>query len=278
MRSTNTLSCKTFNFTISVDVSGYDTAWILGDNFATRTYRIGFKKGCGDDTFLKKNFEVKNFISSRYSDNERNFLKRVCDTFAGTLKKYSKLPKLLVVVLEDDLIDELNCKGSNLAVSTFLGLWFDWLVRELDDMIETRKVQLPTKAKRMNYPQVFWLAPSHHALFSNSKLRTKLSLCMLSSIKKFEYMRLIKLKEIWEFEDETTVLDPAGALTLTGMVKYWRSVSASVQFNWDKFIMKKKQPSTTSTKQEVQQDPMYNVFQKNKNFFNKRNTPNDKFH
>ena len=49
------------------EVKGYDDLWILGDNFAATTFRPGFKFGCPDNTFIKANYEVNNFINSRYN-------------------------------------------------------------------------------------------------------------------------------------------------------------------------------------------------------------------
>ena len=155
-------SLQIYQTLIAENASGYDTAWIVGDNFASRSYRIGFKKGCDDNTFLKRNFEVKNIINSRYSDKERNVLIRIKETFVSALNKYNKLPKLAVVVLDDDLIDEFNSDQSPSDISPLMGQWFNALVTKFDELITERKNFLPHKAKKPNWPQVFWVTPTYH--------------------------------------------------------------------------------------------------------------------
>ena len=88
-------------------------------------------------------------------------------------------------------------------------------------------------------------------------------------------MRLIKLKEIWNMADPELV-DKCGALTEKGAVKYWMSVSASADFNWQKVLQQKSRQHVKQVNNE--QDPMYNVFRKNKMFFQNKKTHNDKYH
>ena len=48
-------------------------------------------------------------------------------------------------------------------------------------------------------------------------------------------MRLIKLKEIWKYDNEA-LLDRFGVLSPEGFVRYSQSVLASVKFNMSKFV------------------------------------------
>ena len=121
-------------FIISVKVTAYDTVWIVSDNFAAKTFRPGFKKGCPEaQTYLKTRFEVKNYISSRFENNDTNILSRIYNSFVSALNKHAKLPRLVVIVLDDDLIEALVY--TNVGVSPLLGMWFEWLATQLDAAI-----------------------------------------------------------------------------------------------------------------------------------------------
>ena len=232
------ISVINFEFSPSDKPVGYNIVWIVGDNFAARTYRKGFKKGCRENTYLKKNYEIKPFINSRYSSSNRNILSRIINSFTDALNKHNKLPKLILFVLDDDLAEEMDYCGSGEA--TLIRKWFEYIVQKIDKATQDRKGKLPTKGKREDYSKIFWVAPALHLKFTNQQSRGVLTACMLSVIKQFNYMRLIKLKEIWERNDANLV-EQSEALTEFGMIQYWKSVSASMEFN----LMKRKQKQKT---------------------------------
>ena len=103
-------------------------------------------------------------------------------------------------------------------------------------MIEERKKQLPFKALKSAYPNIFRCAVPHHKNFRDPALRTKFNICLISIIKMTPNMRIIKLKEIWDYADTTLVSN--GKITPEGEIAYWRSISASVKFNHFKCLNK----------------------------------------
>ena len=148
----------------------------------------------------------------------------------------------MVIVLEDDLIDTLNYPYP--GASTMLGPWFEWLVKEINGLIQERKNQLPPKAIRNNWTLVYWVAPVIHQLMLYNDVRTKMALCMLSVIKNYQNMRLIKIKEIWEFQN-VAYFTSAGVLSTEGMTTYWAAVTASVKYNlnkWEELMANSKPP------------------------------------
>ena len=62
-----------------------------------------------------------------------NILSRIYNSFVSALNKHAKLPLLVVIVLDDDLIEALVY--TNVGVSPLLGMWFEWLATQLDAAI-----------------------------------------------------------------------------------------------------------------------------------------------
>ena len=124
---------------------------------------------------------MKYFINSRYNSNNQNILSRIPNTFATALNKNKILPKYVVVVLDNDLVNALQYE--NYGITSMIGSWFEWLAKEIDEMITTTKGQLPIKAKRDGFPVVFWVAPPHHKLFSGPGLQSKTTLCLALVLK-----------------------------------------------------------------------------------------------
>ena len=219
-------------------MEGYDALWFIGDNFAARTYRPGFEKGCPDTCYIKENFEFRPFINSRYSSTNQNMPSRIVNTVASAINSVHKLPTLMIIVLDDDIIQEfIEVKW---GVASAFGIWLEWIVQSIDGFIQERKKQLPFKAVKAMYPTVMWVATPHHANFNNAALRTKFNICLTSVIKNYHYMKVIKLKEIWEYNDSTLVVN--SRVTADGDLAYWKAINASVKYNHFKMIAQTSQP------------------------------------
>ena len=55
---------------------------------------------------------------------------------------------------------------------------------------------------------------------------------MESLTKKFSFMRVIKLKEIWSYDNSNLVIN--NRITVEGLSTYWQAIDAAVRFNVQK--------------------------------------------
>ena len=214
--------------------------WIVGDNFAARSIREGFVKQTAP-LFIKEAFDYKIYCGSRHDSNDTNMLSRIRNSLARGLNKNVKLPNYILVVLDRDLIDYLDY--DSFGISTMLGNWFEWLAAEFDDMIQKRKQNLPKKALDDDHPQIYWCASLHHILLEKDNLnaRMKMNAVMDSVTKLYQYMRVIKIKEIWQNNDSKLVTH--NRFTPHGLSVYWKAIDAAVQFNvkkHDEFLISKR--------------------------------------
>ena len=139
-----------------------DVVWIVGDNFAARSYRTHCKKATNKDLYIKDNFEYIPFINSRYSSSNSNMLAHIQNTFVSAFNqtKDKLLPKYIVMVFDDDLITYLGFKRGD-GVATLLGSWVEWLVKEFNEAIAKRLEQLEHRFKK-NKIFLYWVtAPTH---------------------------------------------------------------------------------------------------------------------
>ena len=81
---------------------------MIGDNWLAEMFRPCFKKTKDDSYFMKEQFQVTSFCSSRYSDKNQNVLSRIINTVAGALNKEKLLPIFILIFLDDELIKYLN--------------------------------------------------------------------------------------------------------------------------------------------------------------------------
>ena len=206
---------------------GLDALWFIGDNFMAETYRKYFRKNEDHDWFVKENFEVTGFCSSKYSDSNSNMLSRIINSYAYALNetKLFKLPKFIVVVLDDDLIQYLGFVGK--GTTCCYGEWLEYIVKNMLDMTKIRLASLPKKAVKTGYPQLYFVVPPHHAQFTDNKARTRVASAMEVVCKEFTEVCIIRMKEIWNYGDKSLV-DSHGYLTHQGLQTYWYSVDSAM--------------------------------------------------
>ena len=207
------------------DGLGLQKLWFLGDNFLASSYRIHVRKATAGEWFVKDNFEIYPFCSSKFSSKNINCLSRLQITVANGINMHAALPEVMVFVLDDNLIQYLGYK--KWGVASFYGPWIEWLLEEVNKLIESKWKQLPTKMK-LSKPQVYWVELPDHSNFDhvNRDARVKFNNCLLSVVKRYDNMRMICLKEGWSKMDSALVVN--NHFTADGLSVYWRSIDWAV--------------------------------------------------
>ena len=207
----------------------------MGDNFFAKTYRLNFKKNLKpEDSFVKTGFEFKDYCNSRYEGINENMLSRIQCATGRAINANDYLPEFMVFVLDDELIQYLDYV--NQGVPELLGSWVEWLFKEVSDLVNDKIDFLPEKAKREDEPCIYWVAaPLHKNLpTTNNELRVKLNLVLHSTAKQYDRIRIIKLKENWDFHNGNLVNPINGQFTSDGLAAYWRAIDSSIEFNYNR--------------------------------------------
>ena len=214
------------------DVNGIRKLWLVGDNFMVSSFHTSFLRNVEASLYLRSEFQIEPFCSSRFNDNNKNLLSRIQVTLANAITKEKLLPQYIVMVLDDDLIQHLDFR--NVGVSMMLGHWLEWVMAQVNDLIMTRKSALPSYAKEDIFPFVYWIELPKHCGFDSSEntVCTKFNNCLQTLVKQYPMMRIAKLKEVWKFDDHDLVIQ--NCITADGLVAYWRAIDKALQFNIQK--------------------------------------------
>ena len=200
---------------------------MLGDNFVARSYRQFFNLVPDKQLFTKTSFDTYCFCNSRYTCNITNILIRMNMAIMEAIEKRKKLPKYVVIVMDNDIIEFVKTKNDGVAI--VYGEYLESITKNMLQIFNDRKAQLPEKTRRENYPTIYWVAAPTHCNFYDNESRHKLNLCLESIVKGIDHMRIMRMKEIWSFEDKELVRE--GLYTPTGLAAYWQSVDATIKFN-----------------------------------------------
>ena len=80
--------------------------------------------------YIKEHYDTRGYINSRYSSTDQNLVSRVRNLMAHAIKEQVLLPKLIVIVLDDDLIKYLDIDGYGVVKS--LGRIVNNIMTELE--------------------------------------------------------------------------------------------------------------------------------------------------
>ena len=160
-------------------------------------------------------------------------------TLAKAIEKKIKLPRFVVVVLDNDLVQFLAFV--NKCMASLIGEWFEWIAACYTELCSQRKDKLPCKAKRFDFPQIYFVAPPRHRNFIDNEERKILMNCMEATAKTMDNVRVVKIMEIWNPNNLELVAED-GQITPEGLFTYWESIDKAVAFNVrkrDEFLSRK---------------------------------------
>ena len=145
---------------------GYKKIWFIGDDFGHKTFSEFFFERepsdyCG---YARENFEVSGFMGDSFKSLDTNLISRMRGTFLKAIKDKVLLPKMVVLVPDDDIINYLKGRGS--ATSYSMGKVLHWIMSEFARLVAGHKDQLQKRARKTNYPHFIWIQAPLHKYFS----------------------------------------------------------------------------------------------------------------
>ena len=103
---------------------------------------------------------------------------------------------------------------------------------EFQKIISGYNDQMPSKAKKANYPHMIWIKAPLHNCFrpQTNNLRGKFNACLDKMGKLQLNTSVLELKKIWDPEDSALVLPGTDILTAKGCTTYWEAVDRTVKY------------------------------------------------
>ena len=171
-------------------------------------------------------FETTAFCTGRATANIRNPLVRVHNALVTGMQRTATLPKMIVVVLEDDIIRHLN--HNDYGATEMFGKVISYLELQLQNSILDLKALMPRKAKRVGCPHIVWIAPSIHQRYENNNLRKKFGNELETQLRGKPYTSVLRLRQVWDPNNNAFVT--TGDLSSLGQHKLWDSIDRSIAF------------------------------------------------
>ena len=225
-------------------MKAYDTIWIVGDEFVSKSgvqHFINSKVDNIKNGHMLHNFDVKLYVSGKFSSNNRSALSRIRNCVVKAINENYLLPKIIVMVVDCDILSDVQF--DHYGISVLLGMINEWLCSEIHKVIWAYKDKLPAKAVKDNYPHILWIEPPLHKNFRNNDKCKKFVSSLDGVIKKLysSDMTIFQMRKIWDYEDSILFLANQQRFTVEGHTRYWQAIDHLVKL-WDTFLSKKKKP------------------------------------
>ena len=213
------------------------------------------------DFYMRINYEVNSYYNDELS-NTRNIMARVRNALIFAMNKEWFLPKLIVVVLEEDIIKYVT--KNSYTDEKSMSMCITHIVNDFRKAIASFKDVLPSKSKRHNWPHVLWILPVQHVLFKNFVVRQRFSRQFEKIVAMQHNMSALKLRQVWDEHDTSLYLPDYNRFTSLGYKTYWAAVDCTVKY-CDKMAFMDNSEQTAETPKRKQ----YNSNEKHRTSYKK---------
>ena len=269
---------------LSVKMAGIDKMWIIGDEFCDKSCNLYFMETPSRSNYARSTFEVKAVSTNKFRSHTSNTLIRIHNTMTHAMQTQGLLPKLILFIIEDDIIEFINLNDH--GITQAFKACITKLVMEVRRSIDTFKEDfLPKKAIRHGWPQIVWVVPTIHDNYINNAQRKRFSGELEQMIKFQPNMTSVRLRLPWDPVDRSLVCEVSHKLTHQGLRAFWEAVDRSTKYINNRLF----KPSDDTLNEQDNQRYAHYSYRAEPNFnqrqyhwrrdnFNTRHQENPKFH
>ena len=188
---------------------------------------------CKNDqsSYIFNNFQVEHYGTDEIQSYDPSKLSRFRNLIYKAFNKFNRLPKYIVIIFEEDLVNATDYNDFGLA--DIYQQLLEWIIKEYHRSVITIKDRLPNKAARMHQPHIIFIAPSVHRNYKNDNKRRKFTLALEKAAREsrnFLDMSTYRLRKQWDPEDNMLVSRALHKMTETGLRAFWTSVEKTVRY------------------------------------------------
>ena len=224
----------------SARIQAMESIWVIGEDFVEGSACRCFSQVTDQQLFTHTKFDIKIFSSKSFNSCFLTTVARVRNTLAmALLEVVTPLPKLLFIMLEDDIIKELR-KSHNGTIQYLieadqqglihvLGRNIEWLFHEIRKLLAGHNDALPPKARRD--VNIIWVLPTRHMNYQNDQLREIMATCIETLVEIHNVRNFaLPLKQNWDQFDPSIFFFDSQRFSNDGLNRLWRAFDRTVWY------------------------------------------------
>ena len=112
---------------------------------------------------------------------------RIRNALVETINHFILLPKAILVVLDDNILDDLDHYDTGISLA--LGKLMEWITGEFHKIINDHKKVLPSMSRKFRYPTVLWcLIPKHEIYVHYNDFKDKFNTAAVKAANNYREM------------------------------------------------------------------------------------------
>ena len=201
--------------------------------------------GDGRTPYLKHHYDVTGFCNRRIDSLFGNIIGRVRNSLIKGINEQVLLPKAILVVLDNNVLDEMNHYRAGAA--DYAERIISYLMNQFHRIISAHKEKLPSRSRKFKYPTIFWVQlPLHRGFRDRNDYREQFNLALQAATATFREMQVLRVFS-WDYSDDELMIPPR-KFTNKGLSTYWHGIDRAFEV-WDRDQMKSQleRPSNNGT-------------------------------
>ena len=194
---------------LTVLVAGYDTCWFFGEDFRKNSFEQHFNSRSSSEYngYVQAHFDTKGFFTNFLCENP-SMICRISNLMSAAIqqksgdKKLLPLPKIIVIVLDDDVIKCFNRHDAQGLSKPFSRI-INHIMTEHERCISAYKEYLPAKCLKEDYPQILWIQAPYHDSFTNNEHRYRFNRSIEEATRFHGQVHTLMLKKVWDPKDSS---------------------------------------------------------------------------
>ena len=209
-------------------VLGHMKLIVIGDHFVESSADQHFKKRDEKYSYAVRHFDIDIASTSANTSNNPEIMSRLRNNLVVALNRTVVMPKIIMIVLEDDIIKTIDHKDHSLGKHYERRI--KWLMSQYRRIIESFLEKLPLKCKREGWPKFLWVSPTLHKNYKNNVERKKFTQTLESNALITEKTTALRVRNGWDFEDNNLFLNDQQRFTVEGLASIWSAVDQVLEF------------------------------------------------
>ena len=208
-------------------------AWLVGDNFLKQIHNtfLAMRDQARAERkpvpYIFDNYNVDFKIPGSIAAQSSSAIACILNNLIDAINREQLLPRFIIICPDWNILQAINYY--DLGVSKIIGANLEWLIREVDPIIPTKKIELKAKQSGAVFytePKIVWIhmitCPYPSRVLA---LRKKFNAILEETLSKTRGMFIMDVQD----KISSCFFDRANYLTATRRMTYWKNVDDNIK-------------------------------------------------